>query len=43
MKRKIEMPAKPSIRPADEQRPRERRKLGLRYDVVTGAGVTGLR
>jgi hypothetical protein len=43
MKRKVQIPSKPTIRPAGEQPPRERRKLGIRFDVVTGDGVSGLR
>jgi hypothetical protein len=36
------MPSKPQVSEA-EKPPRERRRLGLRYDVVTGDGVSGLR
>lgn len=43
MKRKVQVPSKPNIRPAGEQAPRERRRLGLRYEAVTGEGVSGLR
>lgn len=43
MKRKIVIPSKPAIQPAEQREPRERRRLGLRYDAVTGDGVSGLR
>ena len=43
MKRKVQIPSKPTIRPAGERQPRERRTLGLRYEAVSGDGVTGLR
>lgn len=43
MKRKVQIPSKPNIRPAGEREPRERRKLGVRFEVVTGDGVSGLR
>lgn len=43
MKRKVQVPSKPAIRPAADQPPRERRKLGIRFEVVTGDGVSGLR
>ncbi|ONF97261.1 hypothetical protein [Sphingomonas jeddahensis] len=42
MKRKFVMPSKPQISEGDKQ-PRERRKLGLRYELVTGDTVSGLR
>ena len=43
MKRKIVIPSKPAMRPEGEREPRERRRLGLRYEAVTGEGVSGLR
>lgn len=43
MKRKVQVPSKPAIKPSGEREPRERRRLGLRYDAVTGDGVSGLR
>jgi len=43
VKRKINIPVRP-FTPADgEKRPRERRKLGLRYELVSGDAVSGLR
>ena len=42
MKRKFVVPSKPSVTEG-EKAPRERRKLGLRYDLVTGDAVSGLR
>lgn len=42
MKRKFVVPSKPQVSDA-EKPPRERRKLGLRYDLVTGDTVSGLR
>ncbi|OWK31533.1 hypothetical protein [Sphingomonas dokdonensis] len=42
MKRKFVVPSKPQVSDADKP-PRERRKLGLRYDLVTGDTVSGLR
>ena len=43
MKRKFVVPTKPAAKREGEQRPRERRKLGVRFDIVTGDGVSGLR
>lgn len=43
MKRKVQIPSKPAIRPAGEREPRERTKLGVRFEVVSGDGVSGLR
>lgn len=43
MKRKIVIPSRPAIRPAGERQPRERRTLGVRFEIVTGDGVSGLR
>lgn len=43
MKRKVVIPSKPVIRPSEEREPRERRRLRLRYEAVTGDGVSGLR
>jgi hypothetical protein len=43
MKRKVVVPSKPATRPAGEQAPRERRTLGIKFEVVTGDGVSGLR
>lgn len=42
MKRKFVVPSKPTAGDGDKQ-PRERRKLGLRYELVTGDAVSGLR
>lgn len=42
MKRKFVVPSKPQVSEGDKT-PRERRKLGLRYDLVTGDSVSGLR
>lgn len=42
MKRKFVVPSKPQVSDV-EKPPRERRKLGLRYDLVTGDTVSGLR
>lgn len=42
MKRKFVVPSKPQVSDA-EKPPRERRKLGVRYDLVTGDTVSGLR
>ncbi|WP_301075138.1 hypothetical protein [Sphingomonas sp.] len=42
MKRKFVVPSKPVV--ADGAKPpRERRKLGVRYELVTGDAVSGLR
>jgi len=43
VKRKINIPARPFAQVDGEKRPRERRKLGLRYELVTGDAVSGLR
>ncbi len=42
MKRKFVVPSKPQVSEGT-QPPRERRKLGVRYDLVTGDAVSGLR
>ncbi|WP_256926567.1 MULTISPECIES: hypothetical protein [unclassified Sphingomonas] len=42
MKRKFVVPSKPAVSDADKK-PRERRTLGLRYELVTGDSVSGLR
>ncbi len=43
MKRKFVVPSKPAAPHGGEKPPRERRKLGLRYELVTGDTVSGLR
>ncbi|WP_298674629.1 hypothetical protein [uncultured Sphingomonas sp.] len=43
MKRKINIPVRPFAQADGEKRPRERRKLGLRYELVSGETVSGLR
>ena len=43
MKRKVQIPSKPAIKPSGEREPRERRTLGIRYEAVSGEGVSGLR
>ena len=43
MKRKIVIPSKPSITADRDRQPRERGKLGLKFDLVAGEGVSGLR
>ena len=43
MKRKFVVPSKPSVSSDDQKPPRERRKLGIRYELVTGDTVSGLR
>ncbi|WP_269142115.1 hypothetical protein [Sphingomonas sp. IC-11] len=42
MKRKFVVPSKPVVSEG-EKPPRERRTLGLRYELVTGDAVSGLR
>ncbi|WP_269430567.1 MULTISPECIES: hypothetical protein [Sphingomonas] len=42
MKRKFVVPSKPVVAEG-AQPPRERRKLGVRYELVTGDTVSGLR
>ena len=43
MKRKFVVPSKPTVAQESEKRPRERRTLGLRYELVSGDSVSGLR
>ncbi len=43
MKRKITIPSKPFMAAAPDRQPRERRTLGLKFDLVAGEGVSGLR
>jgi hypothetical protein len=43
VKRKINIPARPSAQSDGEKHERERRKLGVRYELVTGEAVSGLR
>ena len=43
MKRKFVVPSKPMVNREEAPRPRERRKLGVRFEIVTGDGVSGLR
>jgi hypothetical protein len=42
VKRKFVTPSKPNTSEG-EKRPRERRTLGVRYELVTGDSVSGLR
>ena len=42
MKRKFVIPPKPNVSEGNKP-PRERGKLGVRYDLVTGNAVSGLR
>ncbi|WP_256210702.1 hypothetical protein [Sphingomonas sp. OV641] len=42
MKRKFVVPSKPIVSEGAKP-PRERRTLGLRYELVTGETVSGLR
>lgn len=42
MKRKFVMPSKPNVSEV-EKPPRERQKLGVRFELVTGDAVSGLR
>jgi hypothetical protein len=42
VKRKFVIPSKPQISET-AQPPRERRKLGVRFELVTGDTVSGLR
>lgn len=42
MKRKFVVPSKPQV--SEGEKPtRERRKLGVRYELITGDAVSGLR
>lgn len=43
MKRKINIPARPSAQADGEKFPRERRKLGVRFDLVTGDNAGAVR
>lgn len=42
MKRKFVVPSKPQMTDGSKP-PRERRKLGVRFELVTGDAVSGLR
>lgn len=43
MKRNVKIPMKPFVTRETEERPRERRKLGVKFEGVTGDAVSGLR
>ena len=43
MKRKFVVPSKPAASHSGEKPQRERRKLGVCYELVTGDTVSGLR
>jgi hypothetical protein len=42
VKRKFVVPSKPAVSDV-EKKPRERRTLGVRFELVTGDAVSGLR
>jgi hypothetical protein len=42
VKRKFVVPSKPSVS-SERKEPRERRRLGVRFEIVSGDGVSGLR
>jgi len=43
VKRNVKIPMKPFVTRVGDEPPRERRKLGVKFEAVTGDAVSGLR